>query len=83
MKYLIIFFGFLGAFGGWVLGGFVSAGKADDSDGGSIQEAIFTTCVIVCGGGAVISGLGALVTAIIGILELFTWCGFLQIVSTM
>lgn len=72
MKYLIIFFGFLSAFGTSVFGAIISDRKADDADGGSIQEAIFTVCLIVCGGCAMVSGLGALITSIIGMLELFT-----------
>lgn len=72
MKYLIIFFGFFSVFGTSVFGAIVSNKKAEDADYGSIQEAIFTTCLIVCGGCALVSGLGALVTSIIGMLELFT-----------
>lgn len=72
MKYLIILFVLIPLFGMFVFGAIVSAGKADDSDSGSIQDAIYTCCMIVCGGCAAVSGLAAFVTAIIGILELFT-----------
>lgn len=71
MKYLIIFFLFLSIFGAFVFGTIIFSGKADDEDAGSIQEAVFVTGMIVCVGCSFVSGLAAIVTAILGMLELF------------